>query len=274
MKNLQNTLLVLSLFLNISLAKADSVPPALPSFPPLPLPNQNSTPSTETKQIADQDKSNLLLGAANAFGKSPNSEPTALDITKNPKESTANLHKTIESLKELNHGKRNDIKKFLNTNYKTEYLPSEIFNKSNPHLKKPLYMTEIVNWAFAAVETGNIDNLRILLENYPFLFTIKNDDGYGLLSYAILHSRNDIAYMLAYRGANLNEKNKFNAEPINIAARINNIEAVKLLLNNGCNGSYKDGFGKSALDYSLMNNNTELHLYITEFQSPTTIKPN
>ena len=137
-----------------------------------------------------------------------------------------------------------------------------MFNKENSHLAKPIYMSEVVEWAFDAVAKDNINELRILLDNYNFLFTIKNNEGYGLLSYAILHGRNGIAYMLVYHGANLNEENKYLARPINIAARANNIEAVKLLLDNGCDASHLDAFGKSALDYAQMNNNTEMYNYL------------
>jgi hypothetical protein len=172
------------------------------------------------------------------------------------------LYNAVHSITKLKGAKGGNIERFLQTNFKTEYLSSEFFNEQNPHLAKPIYMSDVVKWAFEAVAVGNIDSLRVLLDNYSFLTTIKNDDGYGLLSYSILHGRNNIAYMLVYRGFNLNELNKYMASPINIAARTNNIEAVKLLVDSGVKVNEQDAFGKNALDYALMNNNQEMYGYL------------
>ena len=65
---------------------------------------------------------------------------------------------------------------------------------------------------------------------------------------------------------NLTEENKYQAQPVNIAARTNNIEMVKLLLDNGCDLEHQDSFGKTAIDYASMNDNKEMFSYLMSFR--------
>jgi hypothetical protein len=287
MKKVQNILLVLTFLtlLNQTYVRAENSPPELPVFPD---PIHSNIPSSKNslvikkpdvhsglgqaivamaedkEDVQERHNMNVLLLESVLFHSNNIKEPLkyigsnqdTLNLW-NPK-----LYNIVNSIPGLEESKSGDINRFLQTNFKTEYLSSELFNKKNSHLAKPIYMSEVVNWAFDAVAVGDIDSTRILLDNYDFLLTIKSDDGYGLLSYSILHGRNDIAYMLVYRGANLNEENKYMANPMNIAARTNNIEAIKLLLDNGCKINHQDAFGKTALDYALMNNNQEMYNYL------------
>lgn len=291
MKKVQNTLLVLAFFLFLSqnLANADNSPPALPTLTPTPPPLPVSTDakvrtidsrgsgktlatittSTEEQNALIKDREENIFLLESVLSHLSGEEPYANAIdprSTKPEYTNPRIFDALTAINEFSQGKHNDIGQFLQTNYKTEYLPSEMYDKQNPHLAKPIYMSEVVKWAFDAIASGNLNLTRILLDNYIFLLTIKNDEGYGLLSYAILHGRNDIAYMLVYRGANLAEENKYQAQPINIAARTNNIEAVKLLLDNGCNADYQDAFGKSAMDYASMNDNKEMYNYLLSFR--------
>jgi hypothetical protein len=293
MKKVQNTFLVLTLmmFLNCLNIRADDIPPVLPSLPVpsqtldnIPTTNQKVTVkaidanSQDSHTVAVINKpngseikehnTNILLLESILYYLGDIEDPITYIGPRTLKLQyyEPQIYILIDSIKHLNPDKRGAIARFLKTNFKTKYLPSEMFNKENAHLAKPLYMTEIVNWAFNAVVAGNINVLRILLDNYDFLLNIKNDEGYGLLSYAILHQRNDIMYMLIYHGANLNEENKYMAKPINIAARTNNFEAVKILISNGCDVSHQDVFGKTSLDYAQMNNNTEMYDYLLMFK--------
>ncbi len=287
MKKVQNILLVFTFLtlLNQTYVRAEDSPPVLPV---LPSPISSAAPSSKNNVIIKKvDAHSGLSQTVVVIAKDDEDVQEKHNVNvlllesvlfysedaKNPLEYIGSdqdtlklwdpeLYNNINSIPELRSGRSGDIARFLQTNFKTEYLPSEFFNKGNSHLAKPIYMSEVVNWAFDAVAVGNINSLRVLLDNYDFLPTIKNNDGYGLLSYSILHGRNDIAYMLVYRGANLNEENKYMANPINIAARTNNIEAVKLLLDNGCTANQQDVFGKTALDYALMNNNQEMYSYL------------
>jgi hypothetical protein len=290
MKKVQNILLVLTFLalLNQTYVSAENSPPELPVFPnpapsDIPSPKNNivikkteiDSGSTQKTDVAAKNKEdsqekhniNVIFLESILFHSNNAKEPfkyvgsnqDTLNLW-NPK-----LYNIINSTPGLGGSKRDDIIKFLQTNFKTEYLSSEFFNKQNSHLAKPIYMSEVVHWAFDAVAVGDINTIRVLLDNYDFLLTIKNNDGYGLLSYSILHGRNEIAYMLVYKGANLNEENKYMANPMSIAARTNNIEAIKLLLDSGCKVNHQDAFGKTPLDYALMNNNQEMYNYLIKF---------
>jgi len=290
MKKVPNILLVLTFLtlLNQTYVSAENSPPALPVFPnpapsSIPSPKDNvvikkpeiDSESSQKTAVVAKDKEdtqekhniNVIFLESVLFHSNSTKEPfkyigsnqDTLNLW-NPK-----LYNIINSTPGLGGSKRDDIIKFLQTNFKTEYLSSEFFNKKNSHLAKPIYMSEVVRWAFDAVAVGDINTIRVLLDNYDFLLTIKNNDGYGLLSYSILHGRNDIAYMLVYKGANLNEENKYMANPMSIGARTNNIEAIKLLLDNGCKVNHQDAFGKTPLDYALMNNNQEMYNYLIKF---------
>lgn len=162
------------------------------------------------------------------------------------------LDKTAEEIKAINK-----INHFLSTNYKTKYLPGIVYSDDNGHIPKPLYLEELTRLSFEAIADGNENALRALLDNFNLLY-IKNINGYSLLSYSILQQRNDIARILLYRGANINEQDNYGATPLSIAARINNLYVVKLLLKNGANPNTTDNFKKTPYDYALINNNSKM----------------
>lgn len=151
------------------------------------------------------------------------------------------------------------INRFLDRNYKTQILPEQAY--STPHLPKPFYLNELRSWVFGAVKNSDINTLRSLLDSYNLL-DIKNQSGMGLLSYALLHNNNRIARFLIRRGANINEKDKGNNTPINIAAHNNNEVMVSILAKSGCDVHHKNNAGKSAKDYAKMNNNLHMHEYL------------
>jgi len=121
--------------------------------------------------------------------------------------------------------------RFLSTNFKTQILPSDIYNHSN--LPKPFYLTDLRNWSFNAIENDDLDLLRALLDNYNLL-NIRNKNGYGLLSYAALHNKIDIVRFLIKRGANVSETNSYKETPLMIAIKNNNTAIVKVLDRTGC----------------------------------------
>jgi len=152
-----------------------------------------------------------------------------------------------------------NMNRFLSTNFKTQILPSEIYNNSD--LPRPFYLSDLKSWSFAAVGNNDIDLLRALLDNYNLL-DIKNNDGEGLLSYAVLHDNVDIVRFLIKRGVNINEIDHNHTTPLMIAAKNNNIEIVKILTSSGCHIESKDTFGNAPIDYSVMNNNRHINQYL------------
>lgn len=148
------------------------------------------------------------------------------------------------------------IKRFLNTNYKTQILPDEAYEDVG--IPKPFYLNQLRTWVFDAVHNSDLRTLRALLDNYN-LINIKNRDGTGLLSYALMHNNNRIAKFLIRRGADIKEVNKDNNTPLNIAARNNNEIMVNILARSGCDAHHKDISGKSAVDYARIHKNSAMH---------------
>ena len=157
----------------------------------------------------------------------------------------------------------NKINRFLSENYKTQTLPGKVYE--NAHLPEPFYLSDLKNWTFDAVRKGDAEAVRAFLDNYNLL-KIKDDEGYSLLSYAIMHHQNNITDLLIKRKINLNDTNKYGASPLTIAARSNNAYAVKLLTKHKCKVRHKDQFGNTPSDYALMNNNKEIYEYLLEMQ--------
>jgi hypothetical protein len=144
---------------------------------------------------------------------------------------------TIFSLEKFakKHNKNNvldELRLFFQTNYKNQILPGYVY-ENNIHLPKPFYLKELRYWIFSAIDKNDINSLRALLDNYSLL-DIKNDQGYGLLSYSILNSRNDLAMLLIRRGANINEINDNNETPFSIAVSSGNSEMVSILEKTDC----------------------------------------
>lgn len=157
-----------------------------------------------------------------------------------------------------------DIKTFLNTNYKTGYLPPRVY-RENEHIDRPLYVSQLRELAFSAVAKGDLYALRALLDNYR-LVDVKSDDDYGLLSYAILHNQTEVAELLIKRGCDINNVNKYGGSPMTIAARLGNFKVLKLLTEQkGCNIFHHDRFGNSAVDYAYLTNNRQMQNYLRQF---------
>ena len=178
-------------------------------------------------------------------------------IIKDVAKSTAHTPKKhIKSSEEKEREQK--IKKFLQTNYKTQYLPNEA--KQDPHLPSQFTVPEMQDILFEEIMNGNLESVRAIVANYKNFLEIQNAEGYSPLSYAILHSQNTIVEFLIKRGANTASMNRYSAYPITVASRYSNLKAVELLLKSNCqNLENKDKFGNSALDYALINNNQDAY---------------
>jgi hypothetical protein len=169
-----------------------------------------------------------------------------------------NVEKTVKQ-----RGNIQDIKAFLETNYKTSYLPAKVY-RENEHIDKPLYVSKLREMVFSAVATGNLYELRAILDNYELL-NITSDDGYNLLSYAILHKQDMAADLLLKRGIDINSKNRYGGTPLIVAARAGNLTILKQIAHyKHCDIMHRDRFGNSAIDYAYLTNNRQMHAYLRD----------
>lgn len=158
-----------------------------------------------------------------------------------------------------------DINAFLETNYKTNYLPAKVYRESK-NIERPLYISQLREIIFDSVAIGDLHALRAMLDNYN-LINITNDDGYGLLSYAILHNQDTVAELLIKKGIDVNTCNKYGASPITLAARSGNFKIAKLLVEHkNCDIYHRDKFGNTAIDYAYLTNNRQMQAYLGSLQ--------
>lgn len=178
-----------------------------------------------------------------------------------PKDSTIGFFKKLAALKYLEKTKSElqalyKLNKFLTTNFKTSYLPGYVYFGKNS-LPAPLYVSQLRDLSFNAIANNNENDIRTLINNFNLLH-IKNAQGHSLFSYAILHKRNNIALMILYKGAYINEQNKYGATPLHIATRVNDSYIAKILMQHGADPLIRDNFNRTAYDYALMNENQTL----------------
>lgn len=211
--------------------------------------DQYESDSAEFMQHSDRYKyfSNTITG----IEVSKTAKNTSYNITPNYNVSSDTLQ-LLDKIVLLKHLDKSDkevasmrkMNKFLSTNFKTQILPSNIYNNSN--LPRPFYLSDLRDWSFNSIENDDLDLLRALLDNYNIL-NIKNKNGYGLLSYAALHNKIDIVRFLIRRGTDINETNENKETPLGIAARNNNTTIVKILDETGCKLKNKDKLLKDML---------------------------
>ncbi|NRA73502.1 MAG: ankyrin repeat domain-containing protein [Rickettsiales bacterium] len=176
-----------------------------------------------------------------------------------------NIYKKILLLKDIEKSPKEqaaiqDIARFSAINYKTQTLPAYV-HVDNPHLPKPLYLSQLAYNAFQSIKTGDRDALHALVNNYHLL-SVKDKLGNSLLITAILHNRNNMAKFLISKGANVNLSNEEGMTPIMIAAKMKNFEVANFLIKKNCNLKKLDNSGNSALDYVAENKNSPIYLLI------------
>ncbi|MEQ9115550.1 MAG: ankyrin repeat domain-containing protein [Rickettsiales bacterium] len=169
------------------------------------------------------------------------------------------LDKTPHQLKAMEK-----LNKFLATNFKTTYLPGNVYYEKGNNIPMPLHVSELKKQSFDAIIENDSNAVVAMVNNFNILH-IKNSEGYSLFSYAVLYHKNDIARMLLYKGAYVNEKNNLGATPLAVAARSNNNNMARELIKNGADPLVKDKFGRTAYDYALMNDNHGLASLIKKY---------
>lgn len=195
-----------------------------------------------------------------------------------PTDSTVDFFRKLAALNHLDKSPAElkameKLNKFLATNFKTTYLPGNVYYEKGNNIPQPIHVSELRNQSFDAVLENNSDAVAAMVNNFNILH-IKNSDGYSLFAYAILYHKNDIARMLLYKGAYINEPNNLGTNPLAIAVKSNNNLMARELIKNGADPISKDTFGKTAYDYAIMNDNHGLASLIQKYsENYTRINP-
>jgi uncharacterized protein len=122
---------------------------------------------------------------------------------------------------------------------------------------------------FEAAAIGDVDRLRVLLDQDPALANAWSEDGFTPLHFASFFGHPEAARLLVDRGANLearstNEQFALDAAPIHSASAAGQLEVCKVLLDAGADVNAVQHGGYTALLDAAANGNDELVEFLLE----------
>ena len=117
--------------------------------------------------------------------------------------------------------------------------------------------TQMANDLISAAQKGDIDIVRILLDNGA---NINFKDNYGdtALMWASIEGHTDIVQLLLDMGANLYLQNNHGTTAILLASSNGNTDVVELLLDRGANPNIQNNNGNTALILASFYGNTDI----------------
>lgn len=111
---------------------------------------------------------------------------------------------------------------------------------------------------FTAIQQGDLTKVKKLVEENPELLN-SIQAGRKPFVYAVINRQKDIAEYLISKGADVNEKNLIsNYTPVIWAMRNNDLEMIKMLLNNGAELLLTTDLGESYLHFAVFLNRKNL----------------
>jgi hypothetical protein len=114
------------------------------------------------------------------------------------------------------------------------------------------------SWIASAAAAGEVRLTMRLLSNGVDVDT-RTRDGETALGAAAAAGDIRIARLLMERGANINSRTTISREtPLTMAAQMNRLEMVGLLLDHGADAGARDVTGRTALDWARVNRNPDM----------------
>jgi len=98
-----------------------------------------------------------------------------------------------------------------------------------------------------AVQTGDLENVKTLLDKNPDLVNAKDKNNYSPLHYAASLGHKEIGKLLIEKGSEINSKDYIGQTPLHLAGVSKRKEIVELLLENGAKTEIKDAYGRTPL---------------------------
>jgi ankyrin repeat protein len=89
---------------------------------------------------------------------------------------------------------------------------------------------------FEAVEQGNVQQVKVLLQQEPDLALKKDSDGVTLLHEAAFGGKKDVAALLLTTKADVNARDKYGYRPLYYASALGNNDVADLLRRHGAHG--------------------------------------
>lgn len=125
---------------------------------------------------------------------------------------------------------------------------SDIINfllNKGAHIKEPA--VEFKQPVVVATENGNLEQIKLLIENGADIESIEDSFKNTLLGIAALRGYYEIAEYLISKGANLNSKNDYSKTPLMVAVEANQKKIVELLIIKNADLNIKTTKGDTAL---------------------------
>jgi ankyrin repeat protein len=109
-----------------------------------------------------------------------------------------------------------------------------------------------------AVENGDAETVKALLEANPNLVNTKTEDGDTLLQLAALSGHEDVVRLLLRNGADVNAKDGISRTALHEVAFVwwrprDDTNIADLLLDNGADANARDKYGDTPLDFACEN---------------------
>ncbi len=115
---------------------------------------------------------------------------------------------------------------------------------------------------FEAINTGDIEKVKMYLSNHPNLLEETNEQGFSPLLFAANADQTEIAKYLVKKGANIHFKNAQGYQAIHLAAKNGNIDLVKLLIEKGVSVNEKVADGTMPINFAAWSGDFETAVYL------------
>ena len=118
---------------------------------------------------------------------------------------------------------------------------------------------------FDAIEAKNLSKVKRLISDPKVDINAKNKDGYKPLHRAVIQNDLEMIRLLIENGADVNSKeDKYGATPLIVAAQLDHPEIAKLLIENGADINVKDYKGWTTLHKSTRRGSLEISKLLIE----------
>jgi len=96
-------------------------------------------------------------------------------------------------------------------------------------------------------KSGDLNEIKLLIESDPSRINQKDEDGNSLLHSAARAGNADLVKYLASKGADVDLKDNYGQTPLQIAAHLDNLDVVNQLVSHGADINVRDFIGKTPL---------------------------
>jgi ankyrin repeat protein len=111
-------------------------------------------------------------------------------------------------------------------------------------------------------KTGDLNEIKLLIESDPSRINKKNEDGHSLLHIAARAGNADLVKYLASKGADVDIKDNYGETPLQIAAHLDNVDVVIQLVSNGADINVRDSIGKTPLHDAVYSGQFQIVKYL------------